>query len=270
MKTLTQIVGTGLALYILSIVYVHLFNSNTNYNKPTLKMSNGISDEIGQGTGWLVNDTTVVTDLHVIDHDAVYTVINQETGEYQAAEVIVIDKLHDLALLKIPKPMKHMSALCVSGGTPEPGSEIQTYGYGNAYARKFNATYQIGRITGAIPSTDDETLVRKEFQATLTNMLVVPGDSGSPVLYKSCAIANVHFTEAMQNQDIFMSSGISDPGSIKDLLDHNNIEYSSFSFDFWSTPYQRMQKAVVRIAISKFDYSPVASAVLYLKEHANA
>jgi len=55
------------------------------------------------GSGFIINDEIIVTNLHVIEGAKhVYVVKNNTTDEIHSTGYVAVDKINDLALLKVP------------------------------------------------------------------------------------------------------------------------------------------------------------------------
>lgn len=129
------------------------------------------------GTAWLVNETTLVTNDHVLRHevgDAV-KVTNREGAELQAV-VLALDEQVDVALLRVPKQdADPLPMIGVRG--QRVGEAAVVAGYPLGLELSFNA--------GVVSAVDTPTTLRQangQHSLLQVDAAINPGSSGGPVL----------------------------------------------------------------------------------------
>ncbi|WP_174020386.1 S1C family serine protease [Agrobacterium fabrum] len=122
----------------------------------------------GHGSGVHIGNGFIVTAAHVVG-DAKDVQVKAKGGEFRKADVLWINKAHDIALLRTsPDGMgsAHMSCVAAKAGSP-------IVAYGNPLAIEFVAAY--GKIAGEARTTGPWKSVY------VTDITTVMGASGGPV-----------------------------------------------------------------------------------------
>ncbi|MCK9187347.1 MAG: trypsin-like peptidase domain-containing protein [Candidatus Colwellbacteria bacterium] len=138
--------------------------------------------EIGGGTGFFVSSNgLVLTNKHVvIDQEAEYTVFFGKDNKYDA-EVIGVDEIEDLALLKVEGSEFPVLAL---GNSDSVRLGQTAIAIGNALG-EFKDTVSVGVISGlsrtitATNSSGSSEIIENVFQ---TDAAINPGNSGGPLI----------------------------------------------------------------------------------------
>ena len=141
--------------------------------------------EVSYGSGFIIEDGTIVTNKHVIEDDLCETVRNRIyisnkviDGVYVPCKVLKEDLLNDLALLKCSKlfwnKISEIRPLQLSNEPLLTGQEVFCFGYPTHYPGK-KALFVEGRVSGEI-----EKLYRP--QLPIINCSLNSGNSGGPVL----------------------------------------------------------------------------------------
>ena len=141
--------------------------------------------EVSYGSGFIIEDGTIVTNKHVIEDDLCETVrkriyISNKVidGVYVPCKVLDEDPLNDLALLKCSKlfwnKISEIRPLQLSNEPLLTGQEVFCFGYPTHYPGK-KALFVEGRVSGEI-----EKLYRP--QLAIINCSLNSGNSGGPVL----------------------------------------------------------------------------------------
>jgi len=135
----------------------------------SLVMEDSFKQPLSLGSGFIVDDGKVITNLHVIE-DATfgYVTISGESKKHKINGYLAIDKSHDLALLSVPTLIGN--SLAINDNSPEIGEKI--YAIGNP--KGLSGTISEGIISG-IRNFDNEELI----QITAP---ISPGSSGGPVI----------------------------------------------------------------------------------------
>ena len=134
------------------------------------------------GTGFLVKDDLIVTAAHVVKDQADISV--SVGTEIVRAEVLGVDELADLALLRTARPVDGHVFTFVSV-PPELGEEVAALGY----PLQAELTFTAGRVSGL---NRQQTIGAR----TVTNLIqtdaaINPGNSGGPLLTLEGDVAGV-------------------------------------------------------------------------------
>mgnify|MGYP001074708502 CR=1 FL=1 len=135
----------------------------------SLVMEDNFKQPLSLGSGFIVDDGKVITNLHVIeDAKYGYVTISGESKKHKIEGYLVVDKTNDLALLSVPSLVG--TSIEINGNNPEIGEKI--YAIGNP--KGLSGTISEGIISG-IRTFDNEELI----QITAP---ISPGSSGGPVI----------------------------------------------------------------------------------------
>ncbi|HSO92474.1 MAG TPA: trypsin-like peptidase domain-containing protein [Arthrobacter sp.] len=146
------------------------------------KINVTLCDGGGVGSGFLVKDNLVVTAAHVVKDQAEISV--SVGTEIVRAEVLGVDELADLALLRTTRPVDGHVFTFVSV-PPELGEEVGALGY----PLEADLTFTAGRVSGL---NRQQTIGTR----TVTNLIqtdaaVNPGNSGGPLVTLEGDVAGV-------------------------------------------------------------------------------
>jgi S1-C subfamily serine protease len=149
-----------------------------------------ISQPLGYGSGFIIDDELIATNVHVLEgSNSGYVIKNGDQKKYIIAGYVAIDKENDLVVLKVtgltgPKLSLGPEAL------PEIGEKI--YAVGNP--KGLNGTFSEGIISGIRTITKNQVL-----QITAP---ISPGSSGGPVLSTSGKVIGVAFASFTSGQNL--------------------------------------------------------------------
>ena len=140
-----------------------------------------ISQPLGYGSGFIIDNETIVTNVHVIEgSSSAYVLLNGQEKKYSVSGYVAIDKANDLVILKVSGI--YGAALTLGSETfPEIGEKI--YAVGNP--KGLNGTFSEGIISGIRDLTTNQIL-----QITAP---ISPGSSGGPVLNSSGQVVGIAF-----------------------------------------------------------------------------
>lgn len=145
--------------------------------------SNNITtrNEIGTGTAFVVNkDGVLVTCAHVVE-DASDVEVHLGDKTY-AAEVLQLDLVHDLAILKIDA--QNLSPISIdSAELPPLGGDVRVVGYPLSDVLGTGVKVTRGTVSGIIQRTDQRLLQ--------IDAAVNPGNSGGPVVNSQGTVIGV-------------------------------------------------------------------------------
>ncbi|MDC8001712.1 S1C family serine protease [Aequorivita todarodis] len=135
----------------------------------SLVMEDNFKQPLSLGSGFIVDNGKVITNLHVIENAKYgYVTINGESKKHNIEGYLAIDKTNDLALLSVPTLIGN--SIEINDNNPEIGEKI--YAIGNP--KGLSGTISEGIISG-IRTFDNEELI----QITAP---ISPGSSGGPVI----------------------------------------------------------------------------------------
>ena len=149
-----------------------------------------ISQPLGYGSGFIIADELIVTNVHVIEgSSSAYVLINGQEKKYTVSGYVAMDRANDLIILKVPG---------LSGSKLNLGSEIfpeigeKIYAIGNP--KGLNGTFSEGIISGI-----RELATNKVLQITAP---ISPGSSGGPVLNSSGQVVGIAFASYSEGQNL--------------------------------------------------------------------
>ncbi|MFT7030219.1 MAG: S1-C subfamily serine protease [Marinoscillum sp.] len=144
----------------------------------SLVMEDGFKQPISLGSGFIIDNGKVVTNLHVIEGAKYgYVFINGSSTKHKIQGYAAIDKQNDLAILSVPTITEKSLPLVTI--TPEIGEKI--YAIGNP--KGLSGTISEGIISG-IRNLENKELI----QITAP---ISPGSSGGPVINNSGQVIGV-------------------------------------------------------------------------------
>jgi len=139
--------------------------------------------DIGGGSGFIVSpDGMIITNKHVVsDNQASYTVFTNEGKKYDA-EVIAIDPIQDIALIKIQAENLPVAPL---GDSDSIRTAQTVIAIGNSLG-EFQNTVSVGIISGQsrnIVASDSNTGTNQQIEGAIqTDAAINPGNSGGPLV----------------------------------------------------------------------------------------
>lgn len=151
---------------------------------------------LGFGSGFIVDNQTVVTNVHVIEGASkVYILKTNDATKYNVSGYSAIDKLNDIVVLKVEN-FYGTSLPLGDGSIPEIGERI--YAIGNP--KGLNGTFSEGIVSGV---RDFEN--RQVLQITAP---ISPGSSGGPILNSNGNVVGVAFGSFSSGQNLNFAAPI--------------------------------------------------------------
>lgn len=148
------------------------------------------SQPLGFGSGFIIDDELVATNVHVIEgSSSAYVLVNGQQKKFKVDGYLSIDKANDLVILKV-SGLKQKSMILNQGNLPEIGEKI--YAIGNP--KGFNGTFSEGIISGIRNFDKNQVL-----QITAP---ISPGSSGGPVLNLKGEVVGVAFATYSEGQNL--------------------------------------------------------------------
>ncbi|HWB31539.1 MAG TPA: trypsin-like peptidase domain-containing protein [Acidobacteriaceae bacterium] len=183
-------------------VYKKVLPSVVNITSTTMAFDffYGPVPQQGQGSGFILNkDGLILTNNHVIDNARTVEVTLYDKHKYKA-QVIAVDKGHDLALLKITAPNLVPATLAESSSNLAVGQKV--YAIGNPFG--LSGTMTRGIISAIRSVRGPESAPIED--AIQTDASVNPGNSGGPLLNSHGEVIGITTMIASNGAD--QSSGI--------------------------------------------------------------
>src|SRR6218665_3680563 len=149
-----------------------------------------ISQPLAYGSGFIIDDETIVTNVHVIEGcSSVYVLLNRQEKKYSVSGYVAIDRTNDLVILKASG--LYGAKLTLGSETfPEIGEKI--YAIGNP--KGLNGTFSEGIISGIRSFAANQVL-----QITAP---ISPGSSGGPILNSAGQVVGIAFASFSAGQNL--------------------------------------------------------------------
>jgi len=149
-----------------------------------------ISQPLAYGSGFIIDDETIVTNVHVIEGcSSVYVLLNKQEKKYSVSGYVAIDRTNDLVILKA-SGLYGVKLTLGSETFPEIGEKI--YAVGNP--KGLNGTFSEGIISGIRSFTANQVL-----QITAP---ISPGSSGGPILNSAGQVVGIAFASFSAGQNL--------------------------------------------------------------------
>ncbi|WP_400243814.1 S1C family serine protease [Niallia sp. JL1B1071] len=212
----------------------------TNLIQAAQKKVFSIFTEVGQGSGFLINNSgDVLTNAHVVEG---YTSVEIKdiNGNMYAGTVIGYSNTSDVAIIRVPALVGKEPLLIESANPTDIGTDVITLGSPQGYEN----TVTLGNISGI-----DRTFVIDQFEYEGVYQIsapIAPGSSGGPLLDKSTgkAIAinsaedtrdeNIGFSIPIYKIYSLISTWISNPMSEEEIATYF---YNGFGDFFYESLY---------------------------------
>lgn len=161
---------------------------------------------LGYGSGFIIDDEFVATNVHVIEGgSSAYVLKNGEQKRYAVSGYVAIDRLNDIVILKVSE--LHGNKLPFGSMTfPEIGEKI--YAIGNP--KGLNGTFSEGIISGIRKIDSNQVL-----QITAP---ISPGSSGGPVLNSSGQVIGIAFGSFTSGQSLNFAIPIKYLSDLKNII----------------------------------------------------
>ena len=184
-----------------------------------------VQTDEGAGTGFIYDNTHVVTNAHVVG-EAASTEIRFSEGQWTTGEVVGTDRHSDLAVIAVETVPERATPLSFIDGETEVGQNVVAIG--NPFS--FDGTATAGIVSGvdrSIPSPTGFTIP----DAIQTDAAVNPGNSGGPLMSLEGRIVAAINSGGGDN----LGFGISAPLArrvIPELIETGSYEHSYMGVSF--------------------------------------
>jgi S1-C subfamily serine protease len=132
-----------------------------------VRVRNEACDEIGTGSGFIIDDHTIVTNRHVVDGYATLEVSTSDGRDLTVSSVSTVS-IADLAFVTVAESLDNSVPL--SSTDPAAGDDVTVVGYPQGD--------QMTTTTGVVIRSEDDPLDNAD-HVWLTSAKVQPGSSGS-------------------------------------------------------------------------------------------
>jgi len=249
-KSVVSVVATK-DLPIIEKYYTDPFGGgfNSPFRIPRYRQNGTEEREVSGGTGFVVSeDGNIVTNRHVVDiEDAAFTVIFSD-GERYDAEVLAMDSIEDLAVLKID--MDNAPALTL-GDSDVLNIGQTAIAIGNALGQ-FQNTVSVGVVSGL-----DRSIVagsgkssEKISGAIQTDAAINFGNSGGPLLNISGEVIGINTAIASGSENIGFAIPVN---KVKKVV--NDVEeFGKISRPFIGVRFVDVDKDIKEARGLEFDY----------------
>lgn len=158
----------------------------------------------GQGSGFVVDDSYVVTNEHVVsgadEVDVQYT-----TGEWSSTTVVGTDVRSDLAVLEPEQIPDSVPSLAFTDAQPTEGQEVKAIG--NPFGLR--GTISKGIVSGVNRTVSSQMTGVSIPDAVQTDAAINPGNSGGPLLDSGGAVVGVISAGGGDNIGFAISAALS-------------------------------------------------------------
>lgn len=179
---------------------------------------------LGMGTGWFVTPEVIVTNHHVIEGGGNYSVIVNGNQEI-TAKPIAIDRVNDLAILRLNTKVDTVELFPLSPTTEKQGSRVFTMGFPHADVLGQKSKLTDGLISAITGIEDDHRFYQ-------ISVPLQAGNSGGPLVNLKGGVVGI-VTAKLSAVTIYNSTGdlpenvnyAVKTAYLKILLDSENIPY---------------------------------------------
>lgn len=192
-------------MYMKKLIYFlfYLLSSLTSFSQNSIEIAkigikstvsvltfDKLSQPIGQGSGFIIGDELIATNVHVLEGcSSAFVFINGSEKKYSVKGYVAIDKNNDLVILKVQSLFGNNLELS-SEDLPEIGERI--FAVGNP--KGLNGTFSEGVVSGIREVSSNQIL-----QITAP---ISPGSSGGPILNSKSEVIGVSFASFTSGQNI--------------------------------------------------------------------
>ncbi|MCC6323758.1 trypsin-like peptidase domain-containing protein [Candidatus Nomurabacteria bacterium] len=205
----------SIALYKKIPKYELVLNKNT---KKIEQKENGFDRQnVGSGSGFVVSpDGMIVTNRHVVDAKNVEYEIILNNGGAQSAEILAIDPIYDVAIMKISNSNKKYEYLEL-GDSDKLNVGESVIAIGNALG-EFKNSVSVGIVSGlsrSVTANGRSGLSERLEKVIQTDAAINPGNSGGPLIDLYGKVIGVNVATATGSQSVSFALPIN---SIKSII----------------------------------------------------
>lgn len=261
-KSIVDIVRTANPAVVAITLYKKVPNYDFVLNKDTNKVeqqeSGTTKQKAGSGSGFIVSaDGTIVTNRHVVDIKNVEYEITLNTGAVYKADVLDIDPVYDVAVLKINSAVKRSYSYLKLGDSDKINVGESVIAIGNALGELKNSV-SVGIVSGLSRSVNasGNGLTEKLEQVIQTDAAINKGNSGGPLINLYGEVIGVNVATAVGSQSVSFALPIN---SIKDVI--SSVQKTGKI----SRPFVGIRYSVITKELQLDRDLPVSSGILIVK-----
>ncbi|ADQ66355.1 serine protease [Halogeometricum borinquense DSM 11551] len=180
----------------------------------------------GQGSAFVINDTSVVTNEHVVS-GAERVDIQYTTGEWTSAEIVGTDMFADLAILDVDHVPESVRPLQFSLRPPQIGTEVSAIG--SPFGLK--GSMSKGIISGVNRTAFNPITGVSIPNAVQTDAAVNPGNSGGPLVNTEGSVVGVISAGGAENIGFAISAALS-RRVIPSLIENGQYHHPFLGVDY--------------------------------------
>ncbi len=231
---------------------------NKNTKKIEQKENGSERQNVGSGSGFVVSaDGMIVTNRHVVDVKNVEYEIVLNNGGTQSAEVLAIDPIYDVAIMKISNSNKKYEYLELGDSdTLNVGESV--IAIGNALG-EFKNSVSVGIVSGlsrSVTANGRSGLVERLEKVIQTDAAINPGNSGGPLIDTYGKVIGVNVATATGSQSVSFALPVN---SIKSII--NSVKKTGKI----SRPYVGVRYVVISEELKVDRDLPVGYGILVVK-----
>lgn len=196
-------------------------NSPFGFQIPEYRQNGTEKQEIGGGSGFIItSDGIIVTNRHVVeDQAAEYTVFLSDGTKYDA-QVLAVDSLNDIAMLKIEaSDLPYLEF----GNSDQLQVGQSVIAIGNALS-EFENSVSVGVVSGlgrSIQAGDGFSQVEQLDNVIQTDAAINPGNSGGPLLNLRGEVIGVNVAVAYGSENIGFALPANDIAAVVESVKEN-------------------------------------------------
>ncbi|TRO79710.1 tetratricopeptide repeat-containing serine protease family protein [Trichloromonas acetexigens] len=194
---------------------------------------------LSSGTGWLMPSGYIATNHHVVDGHTLISLIDAD-GKLHRASIVKMDKINDLALLKIDEHPPNLLPLPLSNSHCLAGQEVFTIGYPHPDLLGREAKVTNGIVSSSKGFNDDPRMLQ-------ISVPVQAGNSGGPLINPAGEVVGI-VTEKLEPMGVFNKTG-DFPQNVNYAIKINYLDALSEGLKKLPT---RKSKPINKVTISDF------------------
>lgn len=212
---------------------------------PRVRENGTQRQEVGSGSGFIVsNDGLIVTNRHVVEDVAADYTILLNDGVAYGVEVVAIDEIFDIAILKIAEPLESSLDFVGFGDSDDLKLGQTVVAIGNALG-EFRNSVSVGVVSGlsrSIVASDVYGKSEELDQVIQTDAAINPGNSGGPLLNTEGQVIGVNVAVSSGAENI----GFALPSNIVKGVVESVREYGEIRRPFLGVRYMMLNEYLAK------------------------
>ena len=250
---------TAPIFFLSGISAVGLAWSQTNIakeNQPSVVCVETVAEEgTGLGSGFFVEDDMVVTNWHVVD-EAQEIEVHTSDGKKSIAKLWIASPQHDLALLKLEKPLGVGRKVRIRDGEAQELETVYVCGHPEALAFSWSS----GTVANAKRILDPNTENAPNCPLIQINAAISQGSSGGPVFDQEGRLLGIITGHWQDGQNLNFAI----PVSFLMGLIQKGKNLSQTEKDIWESKEWKEWRKAMASGVSWQEKNKAAAKVLYV------